>query len=270
MNQGADVKASLSAATLLFLLPASAWGQQGPDAPPPHGAGGEQRPAPLGPGEARNEGHSLFISPMGEPFRQEHPDRAWFAQADTNHDGRLDRIEMRADAARFFRVLDRGGDGEIDPDDIQFYEQEVVPEVRAGTAGFGRDRRGGFDSAGPFEAMNSTDHPDSYAEQTGRQGAGRYSYLNIPEPITPADRNFNRGIDAAEFRTAADERFTLLDRNNDGYLTPDELPALDTERHGGSGGPHRRGRHGPPGRSPGYRGGGTPSDGSGSDASPQE
>ncbi|MDQ2877552.1 MAG: hypothetical protein M3R41_00550, partial [Pseudomonadota bacterium] len=78
----------------------------------------------------------VFISPMGEPFRGPDPQLQWFDQADANHDGVLTRAEFEADAKRFFTILDRGHDGEIDPDDIEFYETQLVPEVRAGD-GFG-------------------------------------------------------------------------------------------------------------------------------------
>ena len=238
------MKATLFAAAILLLpVPALAQHILAGSLPPDPAAAEQHRPGD--PGRPSGDGHFLFVSPMGEPFRMEHPDRAWFAQADTNHDGRIDRAEMRADAARFFRVLDRGHDGEIDPDDIAYYEEHLVPEVRSGAAGFGAERRGGFDSGGDLANMNDIDnaHPQSYQDMTGRQGAGRYGYLNIPEPITPADRNFNRGVDAGEWQAAADERFTMLDTNNDGYLTPNEFPSLNfRDAARGSGGRHGVGR----------------------------
>jgi Ca2+-binding EF-hand superfamily protein len=70
----------------------------------------------------------------------------------------------------------------------------------------------------------------------GKQGAGRFGYLDYPEPVTAADRNFNRGVDAQEFERAADERFALLDANRDGKITPGELPRLAGGMGGGPGG----------------------------------
>ena len=78
----------------------------------------------------------VFVSPMGEPFRSEAggtaPVDLWFNAADTDHDGALTRAEFQADAKRFFLTLDRRHDGEIDPDDIEYYETVVAPEIRVG------------------------------------------------------------------------------------------------------------------------------------------
>jgi len=78
-----------------------------------------------------------FISPMGEPFFGTAPLAAWFAQADSNHDGSLALAEMQADADRFFGLLDTNHDGEIDPDEINHYEQVIAPMDRARYGWFG-------------------------------------------------------------------------------------------------------------------------------------
>ena len=117
--------------------------------PPPEARG-------RGPEGPNAEGGSrpglLFISPMGEPFRSERggtdPQDLWFDQADTNHDGALSRAEFEKDASRWFAVLDREHDGEIDPDDIDYYETVLAPEIRVGGGGGGggmgaRSGRGG-------------------------------------------------------------------------------------------------------------------------------
>lgn len=142
-----------------------------------------------------------FISPMGEPFRVPGGDglTAWFQQADKNRDGFVTIDEMRADAQRFFLTLDRSKDGEIDPDDVDYYENTIAPEVRGGALG-----EGGDDEAG---------------------GGSRLGVLSIPEPVTTADTNLDRGVSAQEFQVAADKRFHVLDLNGDGRLTLDELQA---------------------------------------------
>lgn len=190
---------------------------------------------------------------MGEPFRPESRDESgltiWFAQADRNHDGRLTLDEMQADADRFFALLDVNHDGEIDPDEIDRYETVVAPEISSGPhfammgmaggppegggrgggqwghGGGGHHRGGGEGGGGRFLPRDMDPH----------QGAGRYGLLDLPEPVTAADTNFNRGVSLDEFRQAAGQRFLALDLDHHGYLTLEGLqhirPAPPAEPH---------------------------------------
>jgi hypothetical protein len=146
----------------------------------------------------------LFISPMGEPFRGDKGRpaliAAWFAQADSNHDGKLTLIEFRADADRFFDTLDVNHDGELDPEEFERYESKVAPEIGVGS-GFG-----GYD-------------------YVGGQGAALFGMLDIPQPVASADADFNRGVSRAEFQRAAASRFKGLDFERRGALTLTGLPA---------------------------------------------
>lgn len=237
--------------TSLVLLTAGCAGSEHPKFRhgPPGGfhRGGAEGEGPRGP---------LFISPMGEPFRGDRgagdPSDIWFQNADTDHDGALSRAEFARDASRFFAVLDRGHDGEIDPDDIDYYETVLAPEIRVGGGGGGGGRfaggagRGGGGhrgGGGGGHRVGGSGGGESGAPgggetrmTYGKQGAARFSYFDFPEPVTIADTNFNRGVDPAEFQRAAETRFAMLDKNGDGKIERKELPRIS----GGPGGGHGR------------------------------
>lgn len=247
----------------LFLLLASAPAFAQPPQPPagPDAPGAGPREGGRWSG-GRHRG-SVFLSPMGEPFRSEDPAAdnvgTWFAQADANHDGAITLDEMQADAMRFFAALDTNHDGEIDPTELTRYETEIAPEVQVGAqmgersgarrggeggggrrggggggggghGGWGGGRRGGSGQGGGGGEAARGGQNGNFEE--GLEGAGRYSFLNIPEPVISADVDLNRGVSRAEFLAAAGRRFVMLDTNHDGRLTRDELPPLP-ERHSG-------------------------------------
>jgi hypothetical protein len=189
--------------------------------------------------------NALFVSPMGEPFRGQ-PTRAaaleaWFVQTDKDGNRSLSVAEMQGDAARYFAVLDRTKDGEIDPEDINFYESAVVPEIRMMGAGrptkvrFTRVPDGGStidhgSGGGGLQGAQAADRNSGItgrvqksAPDQGLKGAGWLGLLNIPQPITSADSNFNRGISESEFLKAAGTRFVLLDTDRNGSLSLGEL-----------------------------------------------
>lgn len=164
-------------------------------------------------------GSRQFISPMGEPFRStdglsgaEH----WFRQADADDSGHLTRPEFRADAARLFAMLDTDHNGEIGPIEIAHYENVVAPEVQV-VSTYGDPSKIKQDADG--KVTEEAPYP-------ARLGAGRFGYLAMPEPVTYADANLDRGVTRQEFQDAADKRFRMLDSNGDGAIVRDELPKL--------------------------------------------
>lgn len=148
---------------------------------------------------------------MGEPFRaasgQPYPSAAWFAQADRNHDGRVSRAEFGADAVRFFGRLDLNRDDRLTPDEIDAYERDVAPETSIYARG----------AAMPAARGKSLQYG-------GPLGAGRYSWLNVPEPVVAADQDLDRLVTAGEFAAAAGEAFDSLDMMHRGYLVLADLP----------------------------------------------
>lgn len=199
---------------------AQPWGRRPPgDEPPPGGPS-----------------HRLFISPSGEPFRQEDAVQVWFTRADTNHDGALSREEFRADALQAFSLFDQNGDGVIDGFETARYENEIAPEIshtfpdREPPRGGGPGAEGGPPPSGrggePGGRRRGPDGGGSPAVGGRREGAARFSHLDIPEPIRAADLNLDWKVTREEWLKAADKRFAMLDVKALGRLTLEDLPPL--------------------------------------------
>lgn len=200
----------------------------------------DQGPVPGGPGGQNLHYPNIFVSPMGKPFRarfgEPYPVVVWFAQADSDHDGRLTREEFRADAEAFFRTLDLNHDGVIDGSEVENYEQNVAPEILPQIGRLRGDE--GMDPRLDLGDPHNTDRqrPDTQGRTIGQgrparpqkgepdQGAGLFSMLHQPEPVSAADTNFDGRITLAEFLEAADRRFDRIDKMKQGYLTLPSLP----------------------------------------------
>ena len=172
-----------------------------------------------------------FISPMGEPFRartqDDDPFARWFHQADGNQDGQLTAEEMRVDAERFFALLDRDRDGRIGSEERMAYEATIAPEVQVNsnwkrTRQEAADARSSENRERDRRAQRSENTIDGY-QLDGLQGAARYGLLNLPEPVSGADADFNRIVTLDEFRRAALYRFQLLDGSRSGTLALESL-----------------------------------------------
>jgi hypothetical protein len=194
--------------------------------------------------------NNLFISPAGEPFlapiNKPYPIVNWFNQADANHDGKLDAAEFRADAERFFAVLDRNKDGVLDAREISIYEHNYVPEILPpqgadaggliirvamqygagsglGDGGFGS----GVQSVDPSRVPSAQATPRDRLDSS--QGAVQFSLFAAPEPVSSADRNLDGKVSLKEFQAQSDRHFAALDTKMRGYLTLDDLPKTDFE-----------------------------------------
>ncbi len=188
----------------------------------------------------------IFLSPSGEPFRPSpgspDPMKAWFDQVDTARRGYIDRIEFRADAARFFKQLDENGDGIIDGFEVADYEAKVVPELAEaaegrlpGQYGQGASQQGGGgrDGGGHGRGGRGGQQDQAGASQGDQPQGGRgrtpqrpiIQLIDEPEPVSGADFALDSHITFAEWMRATDQRFEILDANKDGHITMDELKA---------------------------------------------
>lgn len=167
----------------------------------------------------------LFISPAGEPFRagpgEAYPSAKWFAGADADHDGGLTPAEFDADALRFFDALDLNHDGKLNNLETQNYEDKVAPEIVRKIPLL--SDRGPGRGSDPMKALPKPNEGPTRLRPPS-EGAGYYSFLNEPQPVTGADTDFNTIISRTEWSAAAKRRFGRLDKNADRALRLDELP----------------------------------------------
>lgn len=193
----------------------------------------------------------IFVSPAGKPYRNTQaatpPIAQWFRVADTDGDGVLRYDELRNDFASTFDEFDRDGDGDIQGPEVIHYEQEIFPEISAaarGGDGGGRSRRAGAgrgrdqdrgrgggggrpSSAGQNRSGGQARHRDSTYRPGG---AARFGLLPIHHPILQADTDIDRRVTHQEFQSASDLRFGLLDEDNDGAVTLDQLVQMMAQR----------------------------------------
>ena len=203
------------------------------------------------PGGARPAGPTLFVSFAGQPFRAEpgepYPVVRWFAQVDRKGDGRIDRAEVRADAAAFFRTLDRNHDGVLDAFEVADYEQLIAPEILGAYRGAsGREDAGGGERGGRGHGGGrrggGTPGPGVGDGVEQFEGAAAFSLTPDPEPVASADAALDGRITLAEFLAAVDRRFDAVDVKRQGYLTLADLPKTPAQRRADAG------RRGPGGK----------------------
>ena len=192
----------------------------------------------------------LFIAPSGEPFRagpgEPYPIAAWFAAADTNHDGKLTEGEFVINATKFFESLDLDHDQNLRRDEIKRYENDIAPEVRSGDfSAIDWDVGGGSRKAARRPALGLlqvvTDDLQAHVPEIwyGRRdsyagsGGSRYGIIAIPEPITGMDTDLNGVVSRQEMISAAQRRFRLLDTDEKNYLLLRELPEPYAQSHAG-------------------------------------
>lgn len=185
---------------------------------------------------------NLFISPCGQPYRSQpgepYPVVAWFNAVDTNHDGKIDRAEFKAEAEAFFHQLDLRKNGVIDDEIINLYEKKVVPEILVGVSGASFNGTGaqfilvqsGLPSTSSIVPGPPPELPPAQPGASPPQGAAIYGLLNDAEPLRSADRSFRSRIKLEDMLAQADRNFDALDEDGKGYLTLESLPRTPVQR----------------------------------------
>jgi hypothetical protein len=179
---------------------------------------------------------SLFVSPMGEPFRANAAGARgidlWFTEADANYDTRISHDEFIANANAFFAQVDANQDGVLTSLEDTVYWRRTAPEVVDGPAG---GEPIGNTNGPPEQHSRQEGHPVTRNDDVNvsgphrghprepAQGAQAYGLLGDAEPILSCDSNFDRRVTLDEFDACAERRFAQLDANHDGFFTPDEV-----------------------------------------------
>ena len=134
----------------------------------------------------------------------------------------ISREEFRADALRFFKLLDVTKDGVINDLEIQRYEYQIAPEIVSAT----QDTSAW--SLQKNEDANGNTKNSVLAPM--RQGAANFSFLNDAEPVRSADTDLNRKVTLDEWKAAADHRFNRLLPDGAEGLKLADLPRPPNQR----------------------------------------
>jgi Ca2+-binding EF-hand superfamily protein len=165
---------------------------------------------------------NTFFSPSGQPFHagpgQPYPATKWFEQADADKDGKISHDEFVKDATAFFNRLDTNHDGYINSPENSAYENKVAPEIQTIDPRIRQPKNYVAQSDG----SGDTD-PTAGRYQKQIVGASQYGMIDEPQPIRAADANLDFRVKTDEWVIASNQRFTILDSNGDGFITPDEL-----------------------------------------------
>jgi Ca2+-binding EF-hand superfamily protein len=162
-----------------------------------------------------------------------------FRRLDTNGDGLLNYDEMPESLKAERDKWDTNKDGFIDLNEYKAYFQAVVQQRMAENGGFGNWQGGnGPDLGGvpiPVEEEEVVKKPVVYR-------AGNLP-KDIPDWFKQIDTDGDGQIGLYEWKVSGRslEEFRKIDRNNDGFLTIDEVMRYVAEQKKGNGGPPTNG-----------------------------
>jgi len=143
-------------------------------------------------------------------------------KADQKGDRAISKTEAIAAADAHFTKMDANNDGQLN-------EADKVAKIRARFAAIDRDKNGTISEA-EFMAMHDA-RADSRGDrrekrmERGKMGAQSGRQGGAMGMIAQAVTNGDKSVSRAEFRAAAEARFTKADANKDGKVTAEERRA---------------------------------------------
>lgn len=207
---------------------------------------------------------SLKIGTAGSAFAQDRGERrgpgrggpeAMFVQMlqqhDTNKDGKISKEEATAASTALFAAIDADKDGVLTPGEIRQHREAMREEYKANREAMRAERQAAREAAkADAPTPPPGDAPQEQAMNDGprgeaRDGKGphgkRHGWHNEraergenrrgPDGVRGqgrlmrvADTDENGQISQAEATAMADRMFTRMDRNNDGFISADDMP----------------------------------------------
>jgi Ca2+-binding EF-hand superfamily protein len=128
-----------------------------------------------------------------------------FKAADTNHDGAVDQTEFQSSRDKWFADIDTNKDGFITTDELKAFGDKMHAQWQQKQADAGQTQNG---------ATGTQPAPDA--------SRGEKMTQHILQRV---DTDHDGKISKAEFDTESTALFKKLDKNSDGKIAADEVPA---------------------------------------------
>lgn len=144
-------------------------------------------------------------------------------QFDTNKDSKISKDEAMAGVDRIFDSIDTNHDGSLTPGEIRQYRQAQMQKLR--------EENQGNDPAGNAPAPQAQADNGDQARPNDAQRPERQMHhwrhgnmMRASMMLRRIDTDENGQISKQEAEAAMERLFTRMDRNNDGFISIDDMP----------------------------------------------